>query len=35
MMEQMPSVLINNEKIKDPEKVADSFNSYFLSFAEN
>jgi hypothetical protein len=27
--EQMPSLLINNEKIKDPEKVADVFNSLF------
>jgi hypothetical protein len=33
--EQMPSLLINDEKIKDPEKVADVFNSFFLSIAEN
>jgi hypothetical protein len=31
---QMPSLLIN-EKIKAPEKVADVFNSFFLSTAEN
>jgi hypothetical protein len=31
----MPSLLINYEKIKDPEKVADVFNSFFLSIAEN
>jgi hypothetical protein len=33
--EQMPSLLITNEKIKYPEKVADAFNSFFLSVAEN
>jgi hypothetical protein len=33
--EQMPSLLINDEKIEDPEKVADIFNSFFLSTAEN
>jgi len=27
----MPSLLINDKKVKDPEKVADAFNSYFLS----
>jgi hypothetical protein len=32
VMEQMPSLLINDEKIKDPEKVADVFNS-FISFS--
>jgi hypothetical protein len=26
----MPSLLINNEKILDPEKVSDIFNSFFL-----
>jgi hypothetical protein len=31
----MPSLLINNEKLKSPEKVADAFNSFFLSVAEN
>jgi hypothetical protein len=34
--EQIPSLLIiNNEKIKDPEKVANVFSSFFLSVAEN
>jgi hypothetical protein len=33
--EQMPSLLINIDKIKDPEKVADVFNSSFLSIADN
>jgi hypothetical protein len=31
----MPFLLINDEKMKDPEKVADVFNSFFLSVAEN
>jgi hypothetical protein len=31
----MPSFHINDEKIKDPEKVANVFNSFFLSIAEN
>jgi hypothetical protein len=31
----MPSLLINYEKLKYPEKVADVFNSFFLSAAEN
>jgi membrane protease subunit (stomatin/prohibitin family) len=30
--EQMPSFLINDGKIKDPEKVAGVFNSFFPSF---
>jgi len=30
--EQMPSLLICDEKIKDSEKVADIFNTFFLSF---
>jgi hypothetical protein len=29
--EKMSSLLINDEKIKDPKKVADVFNSLFLS----
>jgi hypothetical protein len=33
--EQMPSLLINDEAIKVPEKVADVFNSFFPSIAEN
>jgi hypothetical protein len=31
----MPFLLINDEKIKDIEKVPDVFNSFFLSVAEN
>jgi hypothetical protein len=31
----MPSLLTNDEKIKDPEKVADVFNNFFLSIAES
>jgi hypothetical protein len=31
----MSSFLINDEKIKDPEKVSDVSNSFFLSIAEN
>jgi hypothetical protein len=31
----MPSLLINDEKIKDTDKVADVFNSFFPSIAEN
>jgi hypothetical protein len=27
--EQMPSLLTNNEKVKDPEKVAHVFSSFF------
>jgi hypothetical protein len=30
----MPSLLIKDEKIKDPEKVADVFNGFFLSVFE-
>jgi hypothetical protein len=33
--EQIPSLLINDEKIKDPEMVSDVFNNLFLSIAEN
>lgn len=29
----MPFILINNEKIKYPEKVAHTFNSFFLTVA--
>jgi hypothetical protein len=31
----MPSLLINNEKTKDPEKVSDVLSGFFLSIAEN
>jgi hypothetical protein len=30
----MPSLLTNDERIKDPEYVADFFSSFFLSTAE-
>jgi hypothetical protein len=33
--EQMPSLLINYEKIKDPEQFATVFNNFFLSIAEH
>jgi hypothetical protein len=29
-MEQIPPVLINNEKVNDPQKIADAFNTFFL-----
>jgi hypothetical protein len=31
----MHSLLVNYEKIKDPEKFAGVFNSFFLSISEN
>jgi hypothetical protein len=31
----MPSLLINDENIKNPEKIADVFNSFCPSVAEN
>jgi hypothetical protein len=33
--EQMPSLLINEEKVKGPGKVADTFNNFFLTITEN
>jgi hypothetical protein len=33
--EQLPYLVINDENRKDPEKVADVFNSFFHSSAEN
>jgi hypothetical protein len=32
---QMPSLLTKDENMKDPEKVADVFNIFFLSTTEN
>jgi hypothetical protein len=32
---QSPSLLINNEKVKDPEIVANDFNTFFLTIADN
>jgi hypothetical protein len=34
-LEQSLSLLIKNEKVKDPEMVANAFNTFFLSAAEN
>jgi hypothetical protein len=34
LTEQMPSYLINNEKLKVSEKVASAFNSSFITIAE-
>jgi hypothetical protein len=31
----MPSFLTNGEKVKDPGKVADALNSFFLTITEN
>jgi hypothetical protein len=30
----MPSLLINNEKVKDPVTVANAFNMFFLTITE-
>jgi hypothetical protein len=35
IIEQMPTFVINNEKMKDPEKVAVVFNSFFPLLAGN
>jgi hypothetical protein len=35
LTEQIPSLLINDEKVKDPEEIADAFNTFFLTIAEN
>jgi hypothetical protein len=32
--EQVPSLLINNEKVKDPEVVSSAFNDLFLTTAD-
>jgi hypothetical protein len=34
-MEQIPPVLINNEKVNGPQKIADAFNTFFLKITEN
>jgi hypothetical protein len=31
----MPSLLINGKKVKDPGKVADAFNNFFLTVTAN
>jgi hypothetical protein len=33
--EQISSVLINNRKVNHLQKIADAFNTYFLTIAEN
>jgi hypothetical protein len=33
--EQSPSRLINNEEVKDPEVVANGFNTFFLTIDDN
>jgi hypothetical protein len=30
LTEQIPSVLINSEKVNDPEIIADAFNTFFF-----
>jgi hypothetical protein len=34
-MEQIPPVLINNERVNDPPKIADAVNTLFLKITEN
>jgi hypothetical protein len=34
LTEQMPSLLSNNEKVKDPATVANAFNNFFLTTTE-
>jgi hypothetical protein len=34
-MEQTLRVLINNEKLSDPQKIVDAFNTFFLKITEN
>jgi hypothetical protein len=31
----MPSLLINNEKVRDPGSVANAFNKFFLTITES
>jgi hypothetical protein len=33
LTEQIPSVLINSEKVNDPQIIADAFNTFFFFFA--
>jgi hypothetical protein len=35
LTEQIPSLLINNEKVKDPKDIVDAFNTFFLTITEN
>jgi hypothetical protein len=34
-IEQTPSLLVNNEKLKDPTIMANAFNNFFLTVTEN
>jgi hypothetical protein len=34
LTEQIPSLLVNNEKVKDLEVIADAFNTFFLAITE-
>jgi hypothetical protein len=33
-MEQVPSLLMNNEELTDPKKIANAFNTFFLKITE-
>ena len=33
-MEQVPTLLVNNEKLKDPTDVANAFNNFFVIISE-
>jgi hypothetical protein len=33
-MEQVPSLLMNNEELTDPKNVANTFNTFFLTVTE-
>jgi hypothetical protein len=33
-MEQVPSLLMNNEEVTDPKNVANAFNTFFLTITE-
>jgi hypothetical protein len=35
LTEQLPSVLINSEKVNDPQIIVDAFNTFFLQITEN
>jgi hypothetical protein len=34
LTEQIPSLLINDEKVKDPKDIADAFNTFFLTITQ-
>jgi hypothetical protein len=34
-MEQIPPVIINNEKVNDPQKISDFFDTFSLKSSEN